>query len=293
MNLKLTNFSTIIIVNKNQEQTQAIRVKTKHLKRIKHYAVSIVCLVVALVGVIIYLNSKDNKREQEKQQLLTQIAQLRSKAPAMAVAPAPATTNTKSSATTYIQSIQGKLQKINDYLRKRGLKGFSTQSVGGNGNAEESKLTDDEKYSLYDEYLSRLVNSVAFTPMGYPRLSSITSVFGYRSDPFDSEHAELHPGIDFRGAKGDPVHVTADGSVIFTGWKGGYGNCIIVKHKNDFETLYGHLSHINVHEGQQVGTGDVIGKVGSTGHSTGTHLHYEVRKNGKPINPVKFLTLNN
>ena len=77
------------------------------------------------------------------------------------------------------------------------------------------------------------------------------------------------------------------------GRKGGYGNCIIVQHKNDFQTLYGHLSHIDVKDGQSVKTGDVIGKVGSTGRSTGTHLHYEVRKNGKPINPIKFLTLNN
>lgn len=292
MNLKLTNFSTIIIVNKNQEQTQAIRVKTKHLKRIKHYIVSAICVVVALVGTIIYLNSRNSDHELEKQQLLSQIAQLKGKLPVTA-APSANITPAANSASGYIQSIQGKLQKINDYLRKRGLKGFSIKSVGGNGNAEESKLSDTEKYSMYDEYLSRLVNSVAFTPMGYPRLSSITSAFGYRSDPFESEDAEYHPGIDFKGHKGDPVKTTANGKVIFTGWKGGYGNCIIVKHSNDFETLYGHLSHINVHQGQDVTTGDVIGKVGSTGHSTGAHLHYEVRKNGKPINPVKFLTLNN
>jgi len=295
MNLKLTNFSTIIIVNKNQEQTQAIRVKTKHLKRVKHYIASIVCVMLALLGTIIYLNSKNSSHEQENQQLLTQIAHLKGKLPITAAATAsvaPAV-NSTSAASNYIQSIQGKLQKINDYLRKRGLKGFSVKSVGGNGNAEESKLSDAEKYSMYDEYLSRLLNSVAFTPMGYPRVSSITSMFGYRSDPFDSENAEYHPGIDFKGAKGDPVHVTADGKVVFTGPKGGYGNCIIVQHKNDFQTLYGHLSHIDVEDGQSVSTGDVIGKVGSTGRSTGAHLHYEVRKNGKPINPIKFLTLNN
>jgi murein DD-endopeptidase MepM/ murein hydrolase activator NlpD len=293
MNLKLTNFSTIIIVNKNQEQTQSIRVKTKHLKRMKHYVVSIVCIIIALAGTVIYLTSKNRSHEQEKQQLLSQIEQLKGKAPAGTIIPAVSPPAANSTASSYIQSIQGKLQKINDYLRKRGLKGFSTKDIGGDNNASETKLTDNEKYSLYDEYLSRLVNSVAFTPMGYPRLSSITSVFGYRSDPFDSDRAEMHPGIDFKGAKGDPVHVTADGKVAFTGWKGGYGNCIIVQHKNDFQTLYGHLSHINVEEGQQVKTGDVIGKVGSTGRSTGAHLHYEVRKDGKPINPVKFLTLNN
>jgi murein DD-endopeptidase MepM/ murein hydrolase activator NlpD len=303
MNLKLTNFSTIIIVNKNQEQTQAIRVKTKHIKRVKHYIASVIGVVLALTGSVIYLNAQNTDHELEKQQLLTQIAQLKGKSPVIAVTPeatsapipgavaAPAAG--PASASSYIQSIQGKLQKINDYLRKRGLKGFSTKSVGGDDNVAESKLSDKEKYSMYDEYLSRLLNSVAFTPMGYPRISSITSVFGYRSDPFDSETAEYHPGIDFKGAKGDPVHVTADGKVVFTGRKGGYGNCIIVQHKNDFQTLYGHLSHIDVEEGQAVTTGDVIGKVGSTGRSTGTHLHYEVRKDGKPINPVKFLTLNN
>jgi len=292
MNLKPTNFSTIIVVNKNQEQTQAIRVKTKHLKRIKHYIASVVLVVVALVGTIAYLNSKDNDSQLERQKLLTQIAQLKGKV-STATALTDAATVSTSSANSYIQSIQNKLQKINDYLRKRGLKGFSTNSIGGDKNIASAAMSDNEKYSLYDEYMSKLLNSVAFTPMGYPRLSSITSAFGYRSDPFDGESAELHPGIDFRGAKGDPVHVTADGNVVFTGRKGGYGNCIIVQHKNDFETLYGHLSHIDVKEGQSVKTGDVIGKVGSTGRSTGTHLHYEVRKNGKPINPVKFLTLNN
>jgi murein DD-endopeptidase MepM/ murein hydrolase activator NlpD len=291
MNLKLTNFSTIIIVNKNQEQTQAIRVKTKHLKRVKHYIATIVLVIAALAGSVIYLNTKNSKSELEKQQLLSQIAQLKSKLPAAEAAALTSTTE-KNTAQTYIQSIQQKLQKINDYLRKRGLQGFSTKNIGGD-NSVSAKLSDNEKYSLYDEYLGRLLNSVAFTPMGYPRLSSITSSFGYRTNPFDSEDAELHPGVDFRGAKGDPVHVTADGKVIFTGWKGGYGNCIIVQHKNDFQTLYGHLSRINVEEGQQVKTGDVVGKVGSTGRTTGPHLHYEVRKNGKPVNPSKFLTLNN
>ncbi|HVV55478.1 MAG TPA: peptidoglycan DD-metalloendopeptidase family protein [Mucilaginibacter sp.] len=291
MNLKLTNFSTIIIVNKNQEQTQAIRVKTKHLKRVKHYIATIAGIILLLGGSVVYLSSKNSKSEQEKQQLLTQIARLKKKLPAMQ-AEVAANDSQKGVAQTYIESIQGKLQKINDFLRRRGLKGFSTKDIGGD-NSAAADLSDNEKYSLYDEYLGRLLNSVAFTPMGYPRLSSITSGFGYRTDPFDSESAELHPGIDFRGAKGDPVHVTANGRVAFTGWKGGYGNCIIVQHKNNFQTLYGHLSHIGVHEGQEVSTGDVIGRVGSTGRSTGAHLHYEVRKDGRPINPVKFLTLNN
>src|ERR1051325_7872083 len=171
MNLKLTNFSTIIIVNKNQEQTQAIRVKTKHLKRVKHYIASIVLVIAALVGTIVYLNSKDNQSEQEKQKLLSQIAQLKGKV-STATALNDAATVSTSSANSYIQSIQSKLEKINDYLRKSGRKGFSTNSVGGDKKIAASGMSDNERYSLYDEYMSRLLNSVAFTPMGYPRLSS-------------------------------------------------------------------------------------------------------------------------
>ncbi|MDB5287066.1 MAG: peptidoglycan DD-metalloendopeptidase family protein [Mucilaginibacter sp.] len=294
MNLKRTNFSTIIIVDKNQE-TKTLQVKTSHLKRVKHYAFSIVCIIVTLSASVIYLNSQNAKQLQEKELLLVQLKKLKEQAPPAIVyvpkenAAAPA--NTASTANTYIQSIQVKLKKINDYLSKRGLKGFSVKAVGGN--TEQPKLSANEQYSLYDEYLSRLVRTIAAVPMGYPKLSSMTSVFGYRGDPFNSEHAEYHPGIDFKGAKGDAVKCTANGKVVHASWYGGYGNCIIIKHMGDFETLYGHLSHINVKVGQEVKVGEVIGEVGSTGHSTGAHLHYEVRKSGKPVNPVKFLTLNN
>src|ERR1700750_2697485 len=104
MNLKLTNFSTIIIVNKNQEQTQSIRVKTKHLKRVKHYAVTVGCVIVALIGTILYFNSKDTQSELEKQQLLTQIAQLKNKLPVAVAAPVVSTAPTANNASTYIQS---------------------------------------------------------------------------------------------------------------------------------------------------------------------------------------------
>ena len=291
MNLKLTHFSTIIIVNKNQEQTQAIRVKTKHLKRIRHYAASLVVLILSLIASIFYLHSRNSQQEKQQQQLLGQIALLKSKLPVTAIT--ADSIKTGNTARSYIQSIQSKLQKINDYLKKRGLKGFSIQNVGGSGKDDNVNLSDNEKYSLYDDYLSRLVNTVAFTPMGYPKLSSLTSVFVYRSDPFDTDNVEFHPGIDFKGRKGDPVKCTANGRVISAGWNEGYGKCIVIKHTNNFETVYGHLSRIEVKVGQLVSVGEIIGKVGSTGHSTGAHLHYEVRKNGKPINPVKFLTLNN
>jgi len=286
MKRKPSDISTVIIVNKNSEP-KTLQIKTLHISRLKHYAAAILSVILILSGTIFYLRAVNNKQDAEKKQLQAQIIKLKG------AVPVPVVSDKKPvDAQTYIQSIEGKLQKINDYLKKRGLKGFSTKAVGGNGNAEAAKLTDDEAYSLYNEYLDRLVHSVAFTPMGYPHISSLTSYFGYRSDPFNSAHAEFHPGIDFKGSKGDAARSTANGRVVFAGWYGGYGNCVRIAHMNNYETLYGHLSRISVKVGQEVTVGEKIGEVGSTGHSTGTHLHYEVRKDGKAINPISFLTLN-
>jgi murein DD-endopeptidase MepM/ murein hydrolase activator NlpD len=288
MKLKPSDVSTVIIVNKNKEGSQTLQIKTKHISRIKHYLLSVLAVITALTLSVIYLGHKNQEQEEEKQHLVAQLIKLKGEVPPANIEEKKATT-----AQSYIQSIEAKLQTINDYLRKRGLKGFSTKAVGGNGNAEASKLTDEETYSLYDEYLNRLVHTVAFTPMGYPRVSSLTSYFGFRSDPFNSASAEFHPGIDFKGNRGDEAKCTATGGVVFAGRYGGYGNCVRIEHANNFETLYGHLSRITVKVGQEVTVGQKIGEVGSTGHSTGNHLHYEVRKNGKAINPIKFLTLNN
>ncbi len=245
MNLKQSDVSTVIIVNKGNQRTKTIQVKTKHLGRLKHYALGILAVIVMLSGAVVYLRSQNTRQEEEKQQLLSQLNKLKGAVPVTETAVSKSNT-----AQAYVQNIEGKLQKINDYLRKRGLKGFSTTAVGGNGNAEAAKLTDVETYSLYDEYLDRLVHTVAFTPMGYPRLSALTSFFGYRSDPFNSANAEFHPGIDFKGNRGDEARCTANGKVVFAGWYGGYGNCVRILHANNFETLYGHLSRINVYVGQ-------------------------------------------
>ena len=288
MNQKQRDISTVIIVNKGNQGTKTIQIKTKHLGRLKHYALGIIGIIVLLSVSIIYLRAQNNRAEEEKKQLLSQLSALKGSVPVVANEQKRA-----SNAQAYVQDIEGKLQKINDYLKRRGLKGFSTKAVGGNGNAEAAKLTDSETYSLYDEYLDRLVHTVAFTPMGYPRISSLTSFFGYRSDPFNSAHAEFHPGIDFKGNKGDDARCTANGRVVSAGWYGGYGNCVRIAHANNFETLYGHLSRITVKVGQEVTVGQKVGEIGSTGHSTGNHLHYEVRKDGKAVNPIKFLTLNN
>jgi murein DD-endopeptidase MepM/ murein hydrolase activator NlpD len=287
MKSKTSDISTVVIINKNQQHTRSLQIKTKHIERLKHYAWGIAGIVAVLGGLVFYLHRQNSAQEAENLKLQAQIVKLKGTMPVV-----KPQLNTQGSAQSYIQSIEVKLKTINEYLRRRGLKGFAVKGTGGDNNKEGVKLPDTEAYSLYDDYLKHLTSTIAFTPMGYPRISSFTSFFGYRSDPFNSEHAEFHPGIDFQGRRGDEVKCTASGKVVFAGWAGGYGNCIRIQHINNLETLYGHLSKIEVKVGQQVTVGDDIGKVGSTGHSTGTHLHYEVRKNGKPINPVKFLTLN-
>ena len=99
----------------------------------------------------------------------------------------------------------------------------------------------------------------------------------------------LHKGIDIANSTGTPVSTTASGLVIFAGWDGGYGKKIVIYHMDKYTTVYAHLSDINVSVGDEVKQGQVIGKVGSTGHSTGSHLHYEVYVNNQPQNPKDFL----
>jgi murein DD-endopeptidase MepM/ murein hydrolase activator NlpD len=116
----------------------------------------------------------------------------------------------------------------------------------------------------------------------------MSSPFGMRMDPFLRGPA-IHSGIDLRGDTGDPVRATANGTVATASWQGGYGNMIEIDHNNGLSTRFGHLSKIEVKVGQHVKMGDVIGRIGSTGRSTGPHLHYETRVNDTAIDPQKFL----
>ncbi len=118
--------------------------------------------------------------------------------------------------------------------------------------------------------------------------AKISSRFGHRKDPFNGRSA-MHSGMDFKAPRGTPVLSTGDGVIIKAGRKGGYGNVVEVKHKNGLISRYAHLSRISVKNGQRVRVGQTIGKVGSTGRSTGPHLHYEVRKGKTARNPSKYM----
>lgn len=117
-----------------------------------------------------------------------------------------------------------------------------------------------------------------------------SSNWGIRSDPFHG-NARMHAGVDIRGPIGTPIYATADGYVGRAQRAGGYGNLIELEHGKGLQTRYGHLSKILVNPGDQVRRGQLIGLMGSTGRSTGSHLHYEVRMDGGAVNPVPFLTV--
>jgi murein DD-endopeptidase MepM/ murein hydrolase activator NlpD len=139
-------------------------------------------------------------------------------------------------------------------------------------------------------HLDQLNQTLTFVPVRRPldEEHEQTSGFGIRSDPFFGRPA-MHTGLDFRGPVGEPVRVTAAGRVVTAGWSGGYGKMVEVDHGNGFSTRYAHLSDIDVEDGQMVRANQIVGKLGSTGRSTGPHLHYETRIDGEAVNPERFL----
>jgi murein DD-endopeptidase MepM/ murein hydrolase activator NlpD len=126
-------------------------------------------------------------------------------------------------------------------------------------------------------------------PSGLPVNGYVTDGFGRRHNPFSGEGRETHEGLDIAADFGTPVSSTADGLVIHAGPYSGYGNLVILYHSNGITTRYGHLSRITVEAGQRVKRGDQIGHAGSTGRSTGPHVHYEIRENDQPTDPVRYV----
>ena len=122
----------------------------------------------------------------------------------------------------------------------------------------------------------------------WPLRGEITSPYGSRVHPVFRTRA-MHTGIDIDGNRGDPVRAPADGEVLYTGWLRGYGQVVVLDHGGDLTTVYAHLSGIDVRENQRVRTGDLLGRVGSTGITTGPHLHFEVRVNGNHVDPMRYL----
>lgn len=152
---------------------------------------------------------------------------------------------------------------------------------------EESR----KRLSSYNEitlYLADRHNGARATPSIWPTAGRITSPFGYRVAPLENA-SDYHTGIDIANEAGTPIYASADGVVRHSGWAQGYGMCEVLDHGFGYSTLYGHMSELLVKEGTPVKRGQIIGRMGSTGTSTGNHLHYEVWTGGVPRDPMKYL----
>jgi murein DD-endopeptidase MepM/ murein hydrolase activator NlpD len=197
------------------------------------------------------------------------------------------------------EALSGKVRRVRGVLDQLGVspKVHSGPAVGGpfvpvkppkpGASAFERQLY---RVNIARAQVDRLTRALTTVPVRKPLEGDLdmSSPFGVRSDPFLGRPA-MHTGIDLRGDLGEPVHATATGTVTVAGWEGGYGKMVEIDHGNGLATRYGHLSEIDVKVGQRVRIGEVVGKIGSTGRSTGTHLHYETRVRDEPVDPQKYL----
>ncbi|MCP5395655.1 MAG: M23 family metallopeptidase [Sphingomonadaceae bacterium] len=174
------------------------------------------------------------------------------------------------------------------------LKNASSEAMGGpfEGIFGGKGATIDPRFERLGLSLARmeaLESGLDSIPQYLPaNVMMVTSSYGYRRDPFTGA-ATMHSGLDFKGPMGAPIYAAAKGTVSFVGRKSGYGNVVEVSHGNGLMTRYAHMSKFNAKLGQEVAAGDVIGAIGSTGRSTGPHLHFEVRINERAVNPRTFL----
>jgi len=129
----------------------------------------------------------------------------------------------------------------------------------------------------------------AYVPTMWAHLGKINNEFGFRRNPFGGRTYEFHPGMDIDGERGEEIIAPANGIVTKAGWTGGYGNMVEVDHGNGLSTRYGHMSKIEVEVGDTITRGQSLGQIGSTGRSTGPHLHYELRLDDRPVNPRHYL----
>jgi len=184
-----------------------------------------------------------------------------------------------------VEKIEGKLASIDRFLKEKGIVKVPS-GVGGPAKTVDVldmnylSFLQKEAYT-FEEYLRKI-------PLGPPVWGSLTSHFGYRRDPFTGR-VEFHEGVDIRAPWGTPVRATAEGKVVYVGEWGGYGKAVVIDHDHGFRTLYAHMAKTTVQSGELVKSGQVIGYVGSTGRSTGSHVHYEVWRYSKREDPMKYM----
>ena len=284
---------TILII---PEGSHRVRRFALRLSALKWSAAGVACCVLLMIGLAVYalkagfdrreyerLREQARVHQQEMEQLVGKLEDLRKelvimaqndakmrvmnkltkpKADALGGVGGPAVGDSPADSLASLQ------QQIDDLRREVDLRRVSQEEVQG--------FLNDQR-SLHGS-----------RPLGWPVRGWVTSDFGVRRDPFDGQR-RMHEGMDIATRTGTPVLATAAGIVRETGSEPGYGKFVVIDHGYGYSTVYGHNSRILVKVGQRVRRGDMVASAGNTGRSTGTHVHYEVRLNGVPVNPSRYL----
>jgi len=282
----IKNKSSVRISIEGQSDKK-LEIPTFLLKYWKNILVSAASFIVLLVGSLVYITSQ-KKAEDISSQYEATLDKITEEKRLLSLSQTE-TEKSVEEAKKSFNKIDSTLEIINDKMKKRGLKTIALPNAGG---PVETDLNNIELLTdYYEEALKELDKKLSSMPLGVPHRGAVTSKFGYRANPFTNRGRELHSGVDLKGRTGDIVKSTASGRVVFAGYDGQYGNVVKIQHANNYETRYAHLSRTLVKKGDRIEAGSTIGKVGSTGRSTGPHLHYEILKNNKKINPEKYFSL--
>jgi murein DD-endopeptidase MepM/ murein hydrolase activator NlpD len=199
-----------------------------------------------------------------------------------------------------LNALSNRVEAVEDTSRKLAEKsGVISEELTLPGTGGPALPLDANSLAALEGKMSQLERNIhayegvlrerGYTPSVWPVVGKLESGFGGRRNPFGGNSYEFHSGQDIDAAMGDPVVAGASGRVTFVGWQNGYGQLVAIDHGGGLTSRYGHLSHTDVAQDQTVERGQFIGRVGSTGRSTGPHLHYEIRINDEPVNPLQYL----
>jgi murein DD-endopeptidase MepM/ murein hydrolase activator NlpD len=198
-----------------------------------------------------------------------------------------------------LNDLNHRVEAVEDTSRKLAEKSGVVEQPSFAGSGGPGLPLDADSLAVIESKMGQLERNMqayesvlrerGYTPTVWPVKGKLEGGFGGRRNPFGGGSYEFHSGQDIEAAMGDPVVSGASGTITFVGWQNGYGQLVVIDHGGGLTTRYGHLSHIDVAQGQKVQRGEFIGQVGSTGRSTGPHLHYEVRINDQPVNPLQYL----
>lgn len=286
--------STVLIVDAHR--TKTLTVNTFFLKTIQPILRLLTVLTLLLtvgLGVLGYEYFQNTVQTRALEAEVNQLKSFTSAEIEAKLSALKASENTVVQLQDYLKA-KGVSVKPVDFQTRRSIKPEQNQSMTAAAGGPELPVSAPIPFvGDFSEQTSELFQKARSIPLGLPHDGELSSRFGLRHNPFTKRGGEMHGGLDFRGTTGEPIHVTADGEVDFAGVQRGYGNVVIVKHAYGYKTYYAHLSAINVTKGDTLQSGDVVGKLGSTGRSTGPHLHYEVRLNNKRLDPENFLSIEN